>query len=492
MKKSFITFIIAMFCATVFGQIAEVKETIFVNRKSTHYNSLQYQHFVVSDDSQQMTTYISPIYGTDPFYNHTLLTYDKQSKKLAIRKLILPKEHRLALGFDAGDEYFCSYIFKKKNRDYYYCPTRVTKKGTSSVKTPEKIHLNSKRYPFFWQLHSKSNKMHAIIIEEKIKRKEIANYKVFVYDSLGNEVSNYDFKPYNIKEPYLLCEAATLSEDGEVAILFGGYGKRWLSFDANYIALVGGNDHGSEYRLPFHWDGFEYIAFPRFLLLENGKHFIGQYLTDKKGKSGCNSQIFDRNSGDIVTQNYSLFPDECQLTKSGHLETVKACELDNGTIVLLGEYQNEVQGRDHMTYTCKDIICQTLDQNGEFQEVYQIVKSQKSYSNRKIEPIRISLSFSVEQNGNDLYLIYTDNIKEGEPMVLSIGLGAMLSGLCTRIAKISPDGIEKQMLFQNKGIDKYFIGNWHFDGDDIYIEMQEDGNMFTVADSYITKISLLK
>ncbi|MCQ2280335.1 MAG: hypothetical protein MJZ49_05990, partial [Bacteroidales bacterium] len=340
MKKSFILFFITLFYATAFGQLAEVEKTAVINQKTAHFNFLQYLPYVVSDNEQQMTIYISPLFTIDKLYNHTLLTYDKKSQKIAIRKLVLPEEHKLALGFDAGDEYFFSYLYKKKKKEYYYCPALVAKKGSSSVKPSEKISLNSKYQPLVCQLHSKSNKMHAIIIKEKVTRKELANYKVFVYDSLGNEVSRNDFKPYNVKEPNLKCEAATLSEDGEVSILFGGYDERYKALDAYYLALVGGNDNGDEYRIPFPCAEYEYVSFCQFLLLENGKHFIGIFTVDKKEKYGCYSLIFDRNSDDIVTQNYSLLPDECQLKKSGYLETVKACELDNGTIVLLGDFQS--------------------------------------------------------------------------------------------------------------------------------------------------------
>lgn len=493
MKRVLLFFVIAMFCATAFGQLAEVEKTAIINQKTAHFNFLQYLPYVVSDDEQQMTIYISPLFTLDKWYHHTLLTYDKKSQKISTRKLTLPEEHKLALGFDAGDEYFFSYLFKLKKGAYYYCPTHVAKKGSSSVKPSEKIHLNSKYQPRIWQLHSKSNKMHAIIIEEKFKRKEIANYKVFVYDSLGNEVSNHDFKPYNVREPILDYEAATLSEDGEVSILFGGYGKRYLTFDTYYLALVGGANNGEEYRIPFPQNEFKLISTNQFLLLENGKHFIGIFTTDNKEKYGCYSLIFDRNSDDIVTQNYSLLPDECQLPKSGRLETVKACELDNGTIALLGDFQSIAYGRDdYRVYTCKDIVCQMLNQNGECQEVQHIVKSQKSFANRKINPVLIGLSFTVEQKGNDLYLIYTDNIKEGEPLTLSVGMGVMLAGTCTRMTRISPEGIESQMLFQNKEIDKLYTGNWNFDGNNFFLILQESGGMFSFADSYITKVSLLK
>ena len=60
------------------------------------------------------------------------------------------------------------------------------------------------------------------------------------------------------------------------------------------------------------------------------------------------------------------------------------------------------------------------------------------------------------------------------------------------MTRISPDGIESQMLFQNKEIDKLYTGNWRFDGNNIFLILQESGGMFSFADSYITKVSLLK
>ncbi|MEG2071234.1 MAG: hypothetical protein RR034_07660, partial [Bacteroidales bacterium] len=233
---------------------------------------------------------------------------------------------------------------------------------------------------------------------------------------------------------------------------------------------------------------FGMIDYFKIKLLKNGNLFLGGYHAPHFGENatGSFSLIYDVKAERVKTFQHTDFPaDYQQPLVKGHaakefanqqyyVTCEELYELDNGTIVMLGEQKKKTQfyiPLNGITYRAltKNVLYHSFSPTGEEWSMKMFRKPQyfTSYSSNNIFFKRYYLSFHSFQKGNDIYLLFNDyagnyNGKKTHPYVVDLDIKG---NSCVVFLKINENGEEeRKVLYHNKD-DKRILQELFWVGD---------------------------
>ena len=490
MKKFFLILSILVVCIGA----SHAQFVTFEKASTVNYNQLFFQHILVDNTDDGFTVYVNPFYTKGSHYQHSLLHYDKKKNRLTNTQLTLPKQCLLITAFPSGDGYFALYTRKVKS-DVVLATARLDKKGSHNVTPTQRSVIGKYKKNVVYAAHSADGQRHAVVFETNDPKS--TDYHVFVYDSDGTCTLDYLFTPKSENASYI--NDITVSNDGEVALLYGSFKRtRTVShLEALNLVLVGPDKDFSHYRIST--PDYDNLSVPKMALLKDGRHFIGLYYRENGARNdfGYFTYIFDRHNPDLVTEHHHAIPEQATPRSAFYITRHFDCdlmprnilELENGNVVMLGErcgtfaVSTGQQGQTSYVNVAADIVAQVFDNQGnQIGKDILVDKYQRHYSSASLSYSDLSmrrhatyasvgLSFSSFAIGNDVYLLYNDHRDKGDEITYFTFFKGNYNNSCVRMTKISPDGVESQKVLDNDQYKKFYHNLWTVDAQDVFFGM---------------------
>ncbi len=487
MKK---LFILPLFLFTVIGTITAQKA--LTNGGGPLTELLCGSHEVVVDNDDSFVIYNGP--RTSKQVSHTITTYDKKSHTVTTHTIDLPNDVILFTAQDAGEEYFVTYGRSEK-RSVTFETARITKDDNAAV-TPEArltLEMDARGDVENYMAASPDKSKRAVVLFATDRKSIADEFHLFVFNEKGEEILYQQSSP-ELSGNLFDVSDLQVTNDGEVTILLTtGDGKR-KAFTRTDVQLIVCNKEGNK---SYSSSGsFGIIQSMKMCLLKNGNYFIGGYYAEKNDAptSGCFSMIFNTQTHEFeATQNYEL--DDQHKAKhsvsliTGNRKFQTLCkaihELENGNVIVIGEHQAgiKVLQNNLISYIhyANDIIYQKYNTKGEKIADGFVPKDQNTNEmNRPLSGFKyfgwndrdFGISFASFVNGNDVYVLYTDNMdnllsaKGGKRAIIAIN-----KNNCLAISKLEENGPVSEIAILHNKNKQTFSSFTHFDGKTVYFSM---------------------
>ncbi len=468
------------FAQTINGKAVNLKE----------YSNLKYDFIPLENQSDYFSAYIAPKTLSKKDFRHQLAIYNKNGRTITFKSLAITEEYYPISVFPAGDQNFGLFYNYERKTGFTIATAGIPLDAATTLNFKHRLTLPAKDLEWYAG-QSPDGSKHAVVLISMTK-KELPTCHVFIYDQTGDEMAYQSFVPQINGDEYEYQDVA-ISNNGEVTVLLLATGKK--TGTALHIACITANNELTEYRIPP--TAFGGIHSAKMLLLKNGKHFIGGYYgeTDSKPSIGYFSYIFDPNTEDIVEEHHYALPSgQCAKNQIMLVMNFKykilarnIFELDNGEIVMLGEHRawcrcTQQTGNLTTVYyvnRASDIVYQHFNGEGESDSdnCKMIRKLQEVNSNRPPTMREMSwntnhsyedfgISYYAFQKGNDIYLVYNNNIEPDKECALNV---LNYGKTCVRLTKIAGDGeVTKKVVMRCDTKKNFFQNVWMVDGDNVY------------------------
>ena len=425
-----------------------------------------------------------------------LIAYSKDTKKVITQELIIPnvKEMEHIFTKKVGDEVMIFYGEQPKKSSQFIVQTTMLPQDISVGKINVKLetlfsfNIGDKESVSYYTATSPNRLKHAFLFLILDKKKTIRKFMVMVFDEKGEVLWQESYSP-DFSDKEVIIHDFKLDDHGKTLLLVAASsGKRRDIPDLQLMSF-----HENE-QTSMNVEIFEEkIQDMRMLILSNETYFVGGYYSEKKGTTvGYFSMVFDPGSETLLYKNFSKFKNDYNekglFGWGGKLAYVNqvydvSCnylfELPNGSIAMLGEQNyayavTDSKGLTTYRYFKKHIFCHKFALDGAKIDYEMIKRSQALVSGVPLygNLSKVGLSFSAFTKGNNVYLLYNDNVKNhnGKSKNWVTVILNQPKTVCTILASIKEDEKTKLRVVMLPTKDKRVFNRlWAFDGERVFI-----------------------
>lgn len=514
MKKVcfFIAFVI---CASMslFSQTPLVQGTGAAVPK---YDYMYSEQYLVYDDENQFVNYHLS-YGNEKTNEHHSLVYYNKSRKSVYEEILT-----LPIGF----RYIHSHVVGNVVNLYYYKIDHKTQKctvygataslsrssnGIQTLKFEEILVQNVGKKTEVWSCASQSpdGSKYAFAVAFIDGKNILKGVYIAAYDNSATQLWSNLYQP-QIKGNSFSIEEVKLSDKGKVVMLLSTATNEKKKVLNPMVQLISFNKQDVvSMEMPAK---FGNISSMKMMILPDGNYLVGGYYGEKKLlTAGYFTAIFNEREEELKQSTVVPFNVKTKNIEQNDINPNEITEcrglypLDNEYIALLGEQRqtsievNQKTGQKSYTHYFNNILCTLMAKDGENAGTEVIHKSQilsndvqmgeRNSGERRTANSALEFNFNAGEpvyqypnggvsyypiiKGNDIYFVYTDNIKNFNgknklPERLNIDV-AQTSNTCTIMAKFANLGdVERKVVMLPTKLKECLNTVWNVDGDRVY------------------------